>query len=272
MTKNRRKGWLKALTILAFIFLFSLVGLRAVLGSPRKLPKHRPYRNFEIAFKSSQPKAIKWLMALEEAKRLKRKTRIAYLTFDDGPDSKVTPVITRILRNAGINGTFFVIGYKVKRHPEIVREAYKDGNTIGDHTYDHNYNNIYASPMAYLNSLIRCNREIKKATGNKANITRPPGGAFHWIRQSKNSSLINKSGFKIFTWNIDCGDGTGRPSSYQIIANVINQTKRWGTHRVIVLFHDTNQNVIGALPHVIRHLRNMGFHFQALDQNVEEMK
>lgn len=269
---NRQRLWPKAATMLSLIFLLSSVALRAVMGAPMKLPKHRPSPSHEVVIPPSSPIAVKWLQSLEEAKRKRKEKRIAYLTFDDGPDRTVTPAVVKILDQEGVNGTFFVIGYKVKRDPDIVRLSYEKGNAIGNHTYDHVYTRIYASPMAYLSSLNRCNAEIKKATGRYSLITRPPGGAFHWIRQAGNYSVLNKAGFRIYTWNVDCGDGTGRPSSFQMIRTVVGQTQRWGSHRVIVLFHDTDKNVPRALVSIIRQLKAMGFTFKPLDTDVEEMK
>ena len=59
------------------------------------------------------------------------------LTFDDGPDPDVTPAILDVLRQHEIKATFFVLGYKVARNPEILRRIAQEGHTLGNHTYDH---------------------------------------------------------------------------------------------------------------------------------------
>ncbi len=48
--------------------------------------------------------------------------RIA-LTFDDGPDADWTPKIAAALRRLQAPATFFVVGSKVVRHPDVVRRS-----------------------------------------------------------------------------------------------------------------------------------------------------
>ena len=54
--------------------------------------------------------------------------KIAYLTFDDGPTTSVTPKILDILKEENIKASFFVIGKSVESHPEIVKRAYDEGH------------------------------------------------------------------------------------------------------------------------------------------------
>ena len=56
----------------------------------------------------------------------KGEEKIAYLTFDDGPTSLVTPKILDILKEENIKATFFVIGKYVENHPEIVKRAHDE--------------------------------------------------------------------------------------------------------------------------------------------------
>jgi peptidoglycan/xylan/chitin deacetylase (PgdA/CDA1 family) len=60
------------------------------------------------------------------------------LTFDDGPHPVTTRRILDVLANAQVTATFFVVGAKVEKHPEIVRAIVAGGHTLGAHGYDHN--------------------------------------------------------------------------------------------------------------------------------------
>ena len=42
--------------------------------------------------------------------------KVVYLTFDDGPTSKVTPKILDVLEKENVKATFFVVGKHVKEH------------------------------------------------------------------------------------------------------------------------------------------------------------
>ncbi|MEY9398867.1 peptidoglycan/xylan/chitin deacetylase (PgdA/CDA1 family) [Bradyrhizobium japonicum] len=61
------------------------------------------------------------------------------LTFDNGPDTEVTPRVLDILAERGIKTTFFVIGEKLAdpvRRGLAVR-AHGEGHWIGNHTFTH---------------------------------------------------------------------------------------------------------------------------------------
>ncbi len=59
------------------------------------------------------------------------------LTFDDGPDPRMTPRVLDILDEIGATATFFVIGERAKRHPEILRSIVSRGHAVGNHTHTH---------------------------------------------------------------------------------------------------------------------------------------
>jgi peptidoglycan/xylan/chitin deacetylase (PgdA/CDA1 family) len=61
--------------------------------------------------------------------------RIA-LTFDDGP-SRWTPLVRELLRAYEARATFFVIGARVREHPDELRRIAADGHEVGSHTFTH---------------------------------------------------------------------------------------------------------------------------------------
>lgn len=60
-----------------------------------------------------------------------------YLTFDDGPDPEHTPPLLDLLAAHGVKASFFLIGEKVARHPELVRRIVAEGHMLGNHSYTH---------------------------------------------------------------------------------------------------------------------------------------
>jgi len=60
-----------------------------------------------------------------------------YLTFDDGPDPEVTPIILDALAEYHGHGTFFVLGASVEKHPDLTARIEREGHTIGIHGYHH---------------------------------------------------------------------------------------------------------------------------------------
>ena len=64
------------------------------------------------------------------------------LTFDDGPWPVNTPSVLKTLAEECTTGIFFPIGKHATYHPEILKQVYAAGHTVGAHTWSHaNLNN-----------------------------------------------------------------------------------------------------------------------------------
>jgi peptidoglycan/xylan/chitin deacetylase (PgdA/CDA1 family)/SAM-dependent methyltransferase len=59
------------------------------------------------------------------------------LTFDDGPDPEVTPILLDLLDRHTVSATFFVTGERAALHPSIIRDILSRGHAIGNHSYHH---------------------------------------------------------------------------------------------------------------------------------------
>jgi peptidoglycan/xylan/chitin deacetylase (PgdA/CDA1 family) len=97
------------------------------------------------------------------------------LTFDDGPDPVVTPLVLDLLRRYRLRANFFVAGRKAERHPELVREILRQGHTIGNHSFRHD-------PLLMLRSRATLSDEITRTQnllasfGIRPLLFRPPVG------------------------------------------------------------------------------------------------
>jgi peptidoglycan/xylan/chitin deacetylase (PgdA/CDA1 family)/SAM-dependent methyltransferase len=76
------------------------------------------------------------------------------LTFDDGPDPEVTPLLLDLLDRHSISATFFVTGERAARHPSILRDILSRGHAIGNHSYHH-------FPFLMLKGIRTLRREIE---------------------------------------------------------------------------------------------------------------
>ena len=61
----------------------------------------------------------------------------AALTFDDGPDPETTLAVLDLLGRVGAKATFFLVGARAARHPELVARIAAEGHAIGNHGWDH---------------------------------------------------------------------------------------------------------------------------------------
>jgi peptidoglycan-N-acetylglucosamine deacetylase len=88
--------------------------------------------------------------------RRKTDRKAVALTFDDGPDPDVTPRLLDLLRRHALQATFFVVGERVERYPELIREILYRGHTLGNHSFRHD-------PLLMLRSRTRLREEVSRA-------------------------------------------------------------------------------------------------------------
>jgi cellulose synthase/poly-beta-1,6-N-acetylglucosamine synthase-like glycosyltransferase/peptidoglycan/xylan/chitin deacetylase (PgdA/CDA1 family) len=95
------------------------------------------------------------------------------LTFDDGPDPRWTPLILDALRRHHAKATFFVVGSRVNRYPELTRRILAEGHELGVHTFTHA--DLAALPGWRRRLELDLTRTaIAAATGRTVRLLRPP--------------------------------------------------------------------------------------------------
>ena len=113
--------------------------------------------------------------------RVRTHLPLVALSFDDGPHATFTPQVLEILERQDANATFFLIGERVLRHPDVVARIKARGHEVGNH-YVRN-----ASTLGHSDAEFICNLEqTEKALGGTEGLKffRPPGGVA-WPRQIK---------------------------------------------------------------------------------------
>src|SRR5688572_13430294 len=56
--------------------------------------------------------------------------KVIALTFDDGPHPQYTAQILELLKQYEAKATFFVVGNKVKRFPDVLNQTLREGHEI----------------------------------------------------------------------------------------------------------------------------------------------
>ncbi|MDR7865615.1 MAG: polysaccharide deacetylase family protein [Sporomusaceae bacterium] len=193
--------------------------------------------------------------------------RTVYLTFDDGPDPDITPAILRILRQAGVPATFFVVGRQAEKAPAILRQIQRDGHAIGNHSYNHSYRELYRSPAAYTAQLRRTDDILVKHLGFRPRISRAPGGSAGSFTAGYWSALADE-GYREVGWNVNSGDAS-RAKAAQIAAAVAQQldSRKFLWSHAIVLMHDGrgHEETVRALPAIIKYFQDRRFEFRVVN-------
>ena len=165
--------------------------------------------------------------------------KIVYLTFDDGPDPINTPAALDILRDEQVPGTFYVLGCMAEQNPDVLKRIFDEGHAIGNHSYDHDYKDLYAAPWNFMEQIIKTDNIIQSITGVRPLIIRAPGGtvgAFddnYW-------EMLRAFGYVEHDWNTATQDATPeKPDAQMQVSNILNQLGDRRPNTVIVLMHTT---------------------------------
>ena len=178
------------------------------------------------------------------------------LTFDDGPDPVDTPRLLDLLREKGVKATFFVVGQRADRHPEIVRRAWNEGHLIANHTWSHRPFFCFLSPRQLRFEIERGSQSIERICGVRTRYFRSPVGLRHPLLRF----ALQRTGVEFISWRIRSYD-TMIKNSGLLARHILSKV----TSRDIILMHDRRSKgahvMLEALPGVIDKLKERGFEF-----------
>ncbi len=178
------------------------------------------------------------------------KKRVA-LTFDDGPDTKITPQVMDVLSDNDVTATFFFQGVNMKNNIDIVKKAYKNGYQVAGHSYSHPHFTKLKDNEAE-DEISKTNELFKKAIDVTPAYFRPPYGDL----DAHTTELLADQ--KIIMWSMDTMDWAGSKASE--IADYVIDNIQPGD---IVLMHSApgRQETLKAVPLIIKGLKEQGYSF-----------
>lgn len=184
------------------------------------------------------------------------------LTFDDGPDPDQTPGILELLSRYNAKSTFFVVGKRVLKYPEIAKRTVAEGHELANHTYNH----VYFKPSTPVGEIQRqltlTEEAIEKVTNHRSVLFRPPGGMY-------NDTLVkvaNDAGLKpiLWSWHQDTLDW-----KLPGVTRITNKVLRNARNGDIVLFHDhvhPSSQTKQALEVILPELQRRGYRFVTVSE------
>lgn len=199
--------------------------------------------------------------------------KTCYLTFDDGPTNSVTSRILDTLRRYNAKATFFMVGTLIEENADMARRVYDEGHFLANHSYSHNYSDMYADKEAFMKEIDQTNSLICNVTGRKSytKIFRFPGGGFnsgkHGEAKQSYKITLNENNIRYCDWNALNGDAEGgSPTAEELVARVKSSTS--GKEDVVILMHDAaaKSTTADALAEIIEYLLSEGYMFKTLDE------
>lgn len=174
------------------------------------------------------------------------------LTFDDGPVARRTTAVLDALERHCVRATFFPVGRMAMARPDVLRETLRRGHTIGGHTWSH--------PNLRRSSLSRSRREIQQGFAALEAIIGPrvaPLFRFPYLAESRSTlAYVKSNDIASMSIDVDSGDTRGYGVS-RVISSTMANLRRRG--RGILLFHDSKQVTVRALPQILDLLAKEGF-------------
>lgn len=182
--------------------------------------------------------------------------KLLALTFDDGPDERITSQILDALAEHGARATFFVLGRQAKTHPELLQRIVAEGHALGNHSYSHPQRTTASEAQSELD---RTDALIADVAGQKPTVYRPPYG----IVDGNLTRAALALGYAAVLWTISSADT--RPIDADTIARNVIYTPNPGD---IVLMHDGagHQATADAVPRILRELGEAGFEFVTMPE------
>lgn len=187
----------------------------------------------------------------------------AALTFDDGPDPDVTPVVLRTLEQNHVRASFFCVGTQVAKHPELAKAIVEEGHVIGNHTLNHGWwtNFLFGPPLR--REIEGAQDAIYAATGVAPRYFRSPMG----LTNPHLGAALRKAALTFVGWDVRPFDRNRRTPD-----RVIQHVAAHARDGSIVLLHDANmapERAEATVQGVITALQDRGYSLVGLDELLE---
>lgn len=189
------------------------------------------------------------------------------LTFDDGPDPIYTPRVLDVLDEHGAKATFFVIGRKVEKYPEVVRDIVARGHDVGVHGFAHDRLFSLRSPHRVKRDLERAILTLQRVTSVRPTLFRPPIGHTN----PTIARIADQLDLTVVGWSAAGRDGLAGASSARVAARIANALD----DGVIVLLHDAAERDdhepagVAALGEVLAAAKDKNLHVRPLREWID---
>jgi polysaccharide deacetylase family sporulation protein PdaB len=178
-------------------------------------------------------------------------TKYASISFDAAWGADDTIQILDILDKYNVKATFFMTGGWVSQYPDMVKEIYKRGHDLGNHSENHKQMSKL-SVSQQKDEIQKVTDKVNELTGYHMFLFRPPYGDY-------NSTLITtvySCNYYPIQWSVDSLDW--KDYGVSKIISTVTQHKAL-TNGAIILMHNGAKYTADALEQVITGLQSQGY-------------
>jgi peptidoglycan/xylan/chitin deacetylase (PgdA/CDA1 family) len=182
------------------------------------------------------------------------------LTFDDGPWLVNTPAVLKALADECTTGIFFSIGKHATYYPEILKQVYAAGHTVGSHTWSHaTLTNKKLTEDQRKEEIEKGFSAVKWALGG---ISPSPFFRFPALQHPPEMvTYLGERNIAMFSCDLDSFDFKAR-NAQQVIDVTMKKLDKLG--KGIILMHDFHKHTAEALPELLKRLKAGGYKVVAM--------
>ncbi|NGZ74226.1 polysaccharide deacetylase family protein [Saccharibacillus alkalitolerans] len=178
--------------------------------------------------------------------------KVVLLTFDDGPkEAEMINGLFDTLDKHNAKAIFFVNGYRVKEHPELLKLIQERGGIIGNHSYDHIYLNQQTNDEIK-KQIEDVQTIVKETIGETPMFFRPPNAAGNDYAHQ----VAKENGLLYMTWSVGSLDWVNKDDPKAVVDNVFDQLHSGSN----ILMHELPWTV-EALDDLLTKLEAKGYGF-----------
>ncbi len=153
------------------------------------------------------------------------------LTIDDGPDPFVTPQVLDMLDRYAAQATFFCVGEKAARYPDLCREIVHRGHAVENHSQHHRHHFALMGHSGFMRELQAAQDTLTTITGQRPLFFRAPAG----LRNPFLDPVLTRLGLRLTSWSV-----RGFDTQIGDVERVKNRLLRGLRAGAILLLHDGN--------------------------------
>ncbi len=188
---------------------------------------------------------------------------VVALTFDDGPDSDVTPRVLDLLAQANARASFFCIGERATRHPDLIGSIRDSGHCVENHSFSHPNGFALRGRAGMTREIAKAQAAIERAGGGRPVFFRAPAG----IQNPLLPATLAAAGLSLVSWTRRGFDTVSHDGA--LVASRLVKTLGAGD---ILLMHDGSSArdrhgrpvVLEALPRVLDAMQRYGLRSETL--------
>lgn len=246
----------------------------------------------EVAVDTPKPVRRDYEFSAKEIRKLSETSgykgkKIAFLTFDDGPNHEITPGVLDVLKSKGAHATFFMVGNRIgPGTADVVHRVIHEGHAIATHSFSHDYDYLYPdrnpNPDAVVGEYHKSMRALKDILGEDfdTKVFRYPGGHLSWREEGlqRTDEALANEGVAWIDWNTMNGDAQMewsdnpneviRPTTVEEAVHNFDKSTIFTSNPdiAVILMHDAPDKhlTLEALPALIDHLIELGYEFGTL--------